>query len=254
MELPAAGSVEFIALVGLGFFVAAVLYSSVGHAGGSAYLAVMALVGVAPVTMRPTALALNILVATIVTLRFYGAGQLRWPSVAPFVLTSIPMAFIGGALVLPGTVYKPLVGLVLIVAAVQLFRGSRAQPAIAPETRVPPLPALLAGATIGLLAGLTGTGGGIFLTPLIVLAGWAEPRTAAGISAAFILLNSIAGLAGNISSVGALPAELPLWLVIVAGGALIGSELGSRRLSILSLRRVLAVVLVIAGLKLIFLG
>jgi uncharacterized membrane protein YfcA len=237
------------------FFVAAALYASVGHAGGSAYLAAMALVGVAPATMRPTALALNILVATIVTARFQLAGHVAWRALLPFVVASIPAAFVGGLLVLPAYLYKPLVGVVLIVAAVQLFRSARrAGEAEQPPTNVPVLPALVAGGAIGLLAGLTGTGGGIFLTPLIILAGWAGARTAAGISAAFILANSISGLAGNIAALGAVPAQIPIWLVVVAVGALIGSELGARRLNVTELRRALAVVLVIAGLKLIFLG
>lgn len=234
---------------------AAVLYASVGHAGGSAYLAAMALIGVAPATMRPTALALNILVASIVTLRFQLAGYVAWRALIPFAAASIPAAFIGGTLTLPGNVYKPLVGIVLIVAAIQLFRTARQAGAVEqPPTNVPIIPALLAGAAIGLLAGLTGTGGGIFLTPLIILCGWAGARTAAGISAAFILANSTSGLAGNVASIGSLPSELPIWLGVVAVGAIVGSELGARRLNTTNLRRALAVVLVIAGLKLIFLG
>jgi uncharacterized membrane protein YfcA len=243
-------------ILGAAFFVAALLYASVGHAGGSAYLAAMALVGVAPATMRPTALALNILVATIVTLRFHLAGHVAWRAVLPFVAASIPAAFVGGTLMLPGDLYRPLVGVVLIVAAVQLFRSARQAASVDDQARtdIPLVPALGAGAGIGLLAGLTGTGGGIFLTPLIVLAGWAQPRAAAGISAAFILANSISALSGNLAAVGTLPAELPLWLAVVAVGGLIGAELGARRLNTTSLRRALAVVLVIAGLKLIFLG
>lgn len=234
---------------------AAVLYASVGHAGGSAYLAAMALIGVAPATMRPTALALNILVASIVTLRFQLAGYVAWRALIPFAAASIPAAFIGGTLTLPGNVYKPLVGIVLIVAAIQLFRTARQAGAVEqPPTNVPIIPALLAGAAIGLLAGLTGTGGGIFLTPLIILCGWAGARTAAGISAAFILANSTSGLAGNVASIGSLPSELPIWLGVVAVGAIVGSELGARRLNTTNLRRALALVLVIAGLKLIFLG
>ena len=215
----------------------------------------MGLLGVAPATMRPTALALNILVATIVTLRYALAGHVRWRALVPFVTGSIPAAYVGGMLVLPGEVYKPLVGVVLLAAAVQLARTARrAAAGETDETNIPAGPALVAGLAIGLLAGLTGTGGGIFLTPLIVLAGWAGARVAAGISAVFILANSIAGLAGNLSSVGALPPALPFWLVAVAAGALVGSELGARRLRVTALRQALAVVLVIAGLKLIFIG
>jgi len=215
----------------------------------------MALVGVAPATMRPTALALNILVATIVTARFQLAGHVAWRAVVPFVIASVPAAFIGGTLVLPSNIYKPVVGIVLIAAAIQLFRSARQAGTVEqPPTNVPPFPALVAGGAIGLLAGLTGTGGGIFLTPLIILAGWSGARTAAGISAAFILANSISGLAGNLTSLGTLPAQLPVLLVVVGVGALVGSELGARRLNLPNLRRALALVLVIAGLKLIFLG
>lgn len=215
----------------------------------------MGLLGVAPATMRPTALALNILVASIVTLRFALAGHVRWRALLPFVAGSVPAAFVGGTLVLPSDVYRPLVGVVLLLAALQLARTARSAAAReADEPRIPAGPALLAGVAIGLLAGLTGTGGGIFLTPLIVLAGWAGARLAAGMSAAFILANSIAGLLGNLSSVGALPAALPIWLAAVAAGAVVGSELGARRLRVTALRQALAVVLVVAGLKLIFIG
>jgi uncharacterized membrane protein YfcA len=237
------------------FFVAAILYASVGHAGASGYLAAMGLLGVAPETMRPTALALNILVASIVTVRFQLAGQVHWRSVAPFVVGSIPMAFIGGGLTLPSDLYKPLAGAVLLVAAVRLaMTAGRSGPTDVPAARVPPLPAITVGAVIGLLSGLVGTGGGIFLTPLLLFAGWAGARTAAGISSAFILANSVAGLLGNVAAVQALPPALPIWLGAVAAGGLIGAELGARRLSTTGLRRALAVVLLVAGLKLIFIG
>ena len=244
-----------VLILTIAFFGAAMLYSSVGHAGASGYLAAMALVGIAPETMRPTALALNIVVATLVTIRFHLAGQVRWRSLLPFVVASIPMAFVGGTLALPGAVYKPLVGVILLLAAVRLFRTAAA--AVAGDQRppsIPVVPAVFVGAVIGLLSGLTGTGGGIFLTPLLLFAGWAGPRAAAGISAAFILVNSIAGLLGNLASVRALPPELPIWIVAVVAGGSIGAELGARRLGTVALRRALALVLVVAGLKLIFLG
>jgi hypothetical protein len=237
------------------FFAAAILYASVGHAGASGYLAAMGLLGVAPATMRPTALALNVLVASIVTLRFHLAGQVHWRSVLPFVTGSIPMAFVGGGLVLPVDVYKPLAGVVLLVAAARLaMTAGRAGAADEPGPRVPVVPGIAVGGVIGLLSGLVGTGGGIFLTPLILFVHWAGARTAAGISSAFILANSIAGLLGNVASVQALPAGLPIWLAAVAAGGLIGAEMGARRLGTVGLRRALAVVLLVAGLKLIVLG
>lgn len=237
------------------FFVAAILYSSVGHAGASAYLAAMGLVGVAPATMRPTALALNILVASIVTVRFHLAGQVAWRSVLPFVIGSIPLAFVGGSLTLPTAIYKPLAGVVLLVAAARLaWTSGRAAATEEPSPRVPVLPAVGVGGVIGLLSGLVGTGGGIFLTPLLLFARWSGARAAAGISAAFILANSISGLLGNVAAVAALPPALPIWLLAVAAGGLVGAEIGARRLGTVGLRRALAVVLVVAGLKLIFIG
>ena len=234
------------------FFAAAVLYGMVGHAGASAYLAAMGLVGVAPEVMKPTALAMNILVASIVTWRFWRAGFVRPMSVLPFLAGSVPAAFAGGALTLPGDVYRPLVGAILLFAAFR-FGMTAGRPAEEHPPR-PPLPAAVAsGAVIGLLAGLTGTGGGIFLTPLLIAAGWAGTRFAAGTSALFILANSVSGLAGNIGAVGNIPSAIPLWLGVVAVGGAIGSELGSRRLPAPWVRRALAVVLLVAGLKLVLL-
>jgi uncharacterized membrane protein YfcA len=233
------------------FLIAAVLYGMVGHAGASAYLAIMALVGVAPETMRPTALVLNILVASIVSLRVGRAGFVKPMAVLPFLIGSVPAAFLGGVISLPGELYRPLVGATLIFAAFRFgVTASRAGEEFAP--RVPAVLGVLSGAVIGLLAGLTGTGGGIFLTPLMIAAGWAGTRFAAGTSALFILANSISGLAGNVGAVGNVPNALPIWLGAVAVGGVIGSELGSRRLPAPWVRRGLALVLLIAGLKLIF--
>jgi uncharacterized protein len=232
------------------FFAAALLYSSVGHAGASAYLAAMALVGIAPEVMRPTALVLNLFVASIVVVRFGRADLVPWRQLLPLVAASIPMAFVGGSVQLPGEVYRPLVGLVLMFGAWRLVTSPPAPDAA--STRIPALAGLAIGALIGLVAGLTGTGGGIFLTPILVLAGWARTREAAGLSGAFILANSASGLAGVVTGGLSLPAELPLWVGAVAIGGLIGSWLGAARYSILSLRRALAVVLVIAAAKLIF--
>lgn len=239
------------------FFVAAVLYASVGHAGASAYLAIMALSGVAPDVARPTALALNIVVASFVSFRFWRGGYVSWRALAPFVLASIPLAFFGGSLPIAPGLYKKLVGIVLILAAAGMAltarRAARVDTGHA-QPRVPTVPAVGIGAGIGLLSGLTGTGGGIFLSPVLLLAGWAETRAASGMAAVFILGNSVAGLAGNFSRLASLPSTLPIWVVAVVGGAVIGSEIGNRRGRTLLLRSALSVVLVIAGLKLIFVG
>ena len=234
------------------FFAAALLYASVGHAGASAYLAAMALAGTAAGTMRPTALVLNLFVATIVVIRFTRAGHLPWRNLLPLAAGSIPMAFLGGSIDLPGEVYRPLVAAVLLAAAWRLATAVM-RSGDDRSRGVPMLQGVLAGAAIGLLAGLTGTGGGIFLTPLLVLAAWTGTRDASGLSGAFILANSVAGLAGLLTGGVSLPPALPAWVASVAAGGLIGSWLGSARLSVLMLRRLLAVVLVLAAAKLAFL-
>jgi uncharacterized membrane protein YfcA len=209
----------------------------------------MAFLGMPTPMMRPTALVLNLLVASIASVRFARAGLFSWPLFWPFALGSIPFAFIGGSIVLPGHWYRTLVGLVLWTSAARLFLDLR----IPGATHLPPRwIAVLCGAGLGLLAGLTGTGGGIFLSPLLLFMGWAETRQTGGVAAVFILANSAAGLAGNPSSLSYLPAQLPLWATAAVLGGIIGSELGSRRLGTPAFRRLLGVVLVVAGWKLVF--
>src|SRR5213596_3393130 len=198
-------------------FVVALLYSTVGHAGASGYLAAMALFSIAPMVMKPTALVLNILVAVIGTVRFYRAGFFSWQIFWPFVITSIPASFIGGALSLPVPIYKSIVGLVLLYSAIRLFfsakRGDDGD-----VSRIPLMAALAIGAVIGLISGLTGVGGGIFLSPVLLLMHWAKTKETSGVAVAFILVNSFAGLLGHGSSVSLLPPEIIYW----APAALIG--------------------------------
>ena len=245
---------EVIALAAF-ILAAAILYSSVGHAGASGYLAAMAILDVAPTVMKPTALVLNILVAIIASIRFYSAGYFSWRTFWPFAVGSVPLAFVGGALQLPGAVYKYAVGVILLVAAVQLARSASraAEAAVASRASAPVGPAIGLGGLIGLASGLVGVGGGIFLSPLLLFARWADVRQTSAVSAVFILVNSLSGLAGNLASVRFLPEAIPLWAGTATLGGIIGSELGSRRLAGGTLRRLLAVVLVVAGLKLIFL-
>ncbi len=232
-------------------FLVSALYASVGHAGASGDIAAMGLVGVPALQMKPIALVLNLFVATIGTIRFYRAGYFSWRSLWPFLITSVPFAFIGGRITLPGTIYRPMVGLVLLYAAYRLVALARAADEQPANTRVPLLPAMAWGALIGLISGLTGVGGGIFLSPLLLLMGWAGTRQSAAVSAAFILANSIAGLAGNVAVFHTLP-HMIFWLIPAAIlGGLLGSELGSRRLNPTTLRRLLAVALVVAAIKML---
>lgn len=230
-------------------FMAAALYSSVGHAGASAYIALMALFGVAPAVMRPTALALNMLVGAIASVRYMHAGLFRWRVVWPFLLGSAPFAFIGGSIALPGVYYRPIVGAILLASGVRLLLP--AELTTNREPRDPPVwLAVLCGALIGFLAGLTGTGGGIFLSPLLLFAGWAGTKVASGIASLFILGNSIAGFSGNLAAVGSLPPDLPLYALAAVAGALAGTTLGIRWRPTAVLRA-LGAVLIVAGLKLI---
>lgn len=239
-----------IALIAGLMFLGAALYTSVGHAGASAYLAIMALFSVAPETMRPTALVLNVVVASIASWRYARAGQFDLKLVLPFIVGALPMAFVGGGISLPPETYRPLLGGVLLLAAFRLLWPSPLER----QGRIAPPPLWLAvgcGAGIGLLSGLTGTGGGIFLSPLLLFLGWSEPRRASGVAALFILMNSMSGLAGNFASVGRLPPELPWFIAAVIAGAIIGTRLGVSRLPTPRLFQVLGLVLVIASGKLL---
>ena len=241
---------EVTLLAGL-FFVVATIYSTVGHAGASGYLAIMALANIAPATMRPTALVLNMLVATLGTFRYWRAGLVSWRMLFPFAVASVPLAFFGGRIQLPVPGYRALVGVVLIASAVVIaWRAYAHEPTVEEQVRNVPVPvALTAGAVIGLVAGLSGTGGGIFLSPLVLLLGWAGPRRTAGLAAPFIWINSAAGLLGLASVTSSLPSGILLLAAAVVAGGLLGTSLGTRRLPARALLVVLSVVLVVAGGK-----
>lgn len=230
-------------------FIIAALYSSVGHAGASGYIAVMSLMSLSPLMIKPTALALNILVASITTWQFYRSGHFSWTLFWPFALLAVPFAFIGGHMALPTDVFKILLGLVLIYSATRLLVKSKQTIAV---KEVPRIQAIAAGGGIGLLSGLTGTGGGIFLTPLLIFMGWADAKKAAAVSALFVLLNSISGLAGNIAATKMLPPYILSMLIAVALGGGLGAYVGSCRIQSPAIKKLLAIVLLIAGLKLIF--
>ncbi len=237
-------------LLALCMAIGAALFTSVGHGGASAYIALMALFGLPPAVIKPTALALNIFVTSFSSVRFYRAGLFRWRTLWPVLIGAIPLAFVGGGIHLPGNFYKPLVGVILLIAAVRLIMPQELKSNLSP-TDIPVPAGIACGACIGFLAGLTGTGGGIFLSPILLLMGWSETRTASGVTSVFILCNSLAGLAGNYASLGALPAQLGLFVPAVLIGAAFGTKLGISTLAKRGILRALGVVLIIAGFKLI---
>lgn len=232
-------------------FLAALLFSSVGHGGASAYLATFALVGMAPASMRPAALCLNVLVASIALYKLYKVRAFDWQLFWPIAITSIPAAFIGGQVTLPNQTYKILVGLCLIYAAWTIF--SQANKVDEIEVKPVAKPVLLGlGAGLGFLAGITGVGGGIFLSPILLYFSWAKTKVISGVAAAFILVNSISGLMGVLIKAPTLPAGLIYWALAAIAGGLIGAEYGSKRLANPTIRKLLALVLVFAGSKMLF--
>lgn len=238
----------------LALFVVAILYSSVGHGGASGYLAVMALFGIASAITRPTSLTLNLFVASIAFIQFYRAKYFDWKIFLPFALGSVPMAFIGGLIQLPTAIYKTILGVTLMLAAIRLAMNLKSE-------REPDAPnvwiCLSIGAVLGLVSGLVGVGGGIFLTPILLLMNWTETKKAAGISALFIFVNSASGLLGNWllgkdSQISNLPRVVWFWIGAAIIGGIIGSTVGSKYFNSQILRGVLAIGLVIAGFKLFF--
>ncbi len=241
------GEITFLLLV-TGVVIIAALYSSVGHGGASGYIAVMILCSISPAVIKPAALLLNIIVSAIAVILFAQAGHFRWRLFWPFAITSIPASFLGGAMNLPDHLLKLMLGITLLFAAIRLLFTSRPL-SFASQINLPA--AMILGAFIGFVSGITGVGGGIFLSPLLLLLGWAGQRETSSVAALFILVNSISGLAGVLLNNGVIPPFAP-WLGLAAmAGGMAGSLVGSRMLSPLVIVRILTVLLSIAGVKLI---
>lgn len=243
IHIPMEPRVLYLAIAAVAF-----LYSSVGHAGASGYIAVLTLFGHSFEVIRPTALVLNILVAIIGSWQFMRAGHFSWSLTWPFAVLAIPASFVAGGVQLPRQIIGAVIAIVLLFSAVRLFVRAGD-----PEQVTPPkLPlALGLGGLIGFLAGLTGTGGGVFLTPLLLFCGWAKTRTAAATSVVFILINSISGLVGLLVKGGTIPSLAWTLAPIVVVLGTLGSYLGSRKLPVRVIQLLLAAVLISAGVKLL---
>jgi uncharacterized membrane protein YfcA len=229
-------------------FVVAFLYASVGHGGASGYLALMALFGVSTMYMRASALSLNLFVSAISFYAYYRGGHFRLKLLLPFIIGSIPMAFVGARINIDPTLFKYILGVFLIFAVIRmLYKPKESQTEIIPFYWIL---AILFGAFLGFFSGLIGIGGGIILSPMILLLGWANVKETAAISAIFIFLNSASGILGLLSAGINLSPHILYWVVVAFAGGLFGAYYGSRQLSMLRLRYVLAFVLLMASVKL----
>lgn len=237
---------EYLFLVGL--FVIALLYSSVGHGGGTGYLAILALGGIAPVYIKSTALILNVFVSAIAFLNYYKAGYFRWKLVFPFLISSIPFAYIGALLKINPSTYKIILGVFLLIAVTRMLW---VQKAISETSgKAPFLLAMAVGAVLGFFSGMIGIGGGIILSPLLILLHWANLKESAATSALFILLNSLSGLLALVQTGLTIEPRLAVWIMVGIMGGIAGSYLGSYRLNSAKLKYLLASVLLMASIKL----
>lgn len=232
--------------------VVAVLYASVGQAGASGYLAVMAMTDMSPDAMKVAALTLNLMVSAIGTFQFYRAGLLDLRTFYPFAVLGIPFSLIGGSIQLPAEIFYPVIGVILVLSAVQMFRSAWKRHRASKDEKAPPfVPALLTGAGIGLISGITGTGGGIFLAPIILTMGWVTARRTGAVTAAYNLLNSAGALLGASTVWTSAPSSLPIWLLFVAIGGAFGAFVGVRYLPDRALRTMLGLILLVSGLRML---
>lgn len=231
-------------------FLVAFLYSSVGHGGASGYLALMAIYSISPDVMKPTALMLNLFVSLTSFIQFYRGDHFKWKIFLPLALASIPFAFAGGLISIDATVYKKILGLLLLIPIIRFVFFSNIRPDELKKNNI--LLSLIIGSSIGLLSGLIGIGGGIILSPVLLLLKWTDQKQTAAISALFIFVNSFSGLAGHFTKNIHFSPDMLNFVVIAFAGGLCGSYLGSLKFNQNILKNTLAIVLMMAGWKLIF--
>ena len=250
IELERRTMLHYELLFVIGLMLIAFFYSSVGHGGASGYLALMALFGFAPESIRYYALILNLVVSAIAFISYYRAGFFKWRQVVPFLITSIPAAYIGATFSINPIAYKIILGIMLLIAVTRmlLIRNTEND-----ATHDPPIfLALGIGLILGLVSGIIGIGGGILLSPILILAKYARIKEASAASALFIFLNSASGLAGLMTSQFSFQPNIIYWILGVMVAGLLGSAIGSRTFSELNLKRVLSLVLIAASIKLFF--
>lgn len=231
-------------------FLVAFLYASVGHGGASGYLALMAIYSITPDVMKPTALLLNLFVSLTSFIQFYRGKHFNWKIFLPFAITSVPMAFVGGLITVDTIIYKKILGLLLLIPIIRFlfFSNISVQDLKKSNTYF----SLLIGAAIGFLSGLIGIGGGIILSPVLLLLKWADMKRAAAISALFIFVNSLSGLAGQLTKGIHFSPQMYTYVVIAFTGGVCGAYFGSMRFNQSILKYLLVLVLVVADYKLLF--
>lgn len=230
-------------------FLVAFLYASVGHGGASGYLAIMAFFSFSPETMKSSALILNIIVSLIAFIQYYHAGHFKFKLFLPFAITSIPAAFLGGLITIDADVYKKILAVLILIPVIR-FIGFSGKDNVATVKQNFVL-SLMIGTVIGLFSGMIGIGGGIILSPLILLLHWADMKQTAAVSALFIFVNSIAGLIGLLVKGTGFSSEIYIFIAVALVGGLTGSYLGAKRLESTILKYILAGVLIIASIKLL---
>ena len=241
---------ESIILFYILLFLVAFLYSSVGHGGASGYLALMALFSITPEVMKPTALLLNLFVSLTSFIQFYRGKHFNWKLFLPFAITSVPMAYLGGRMALADDIYKKILGILLIIPIVRFIFFANLKIEELKKANV--IISLLIGAAIGLLSGLIGIGGGIILSPILLLLKWADMKQTAAISALFIFVNSLSGLAGQLQKGITFSADMYAYVAVAFTGGICGAWFGSLKFKQNILQYLLAIVLIIASYKLLF--
>lgn len=231
-------------------FVIAFLYASVGHGGASGYLALMAIFSITPAVMKPTALLLNLFVSAVSFIQFYRGGHFKWKIFLPLALASVPMAFLGGLVTVDGTIYKKILGLLLIIPIVRFLFFANIKVEEIRKSDI--ILSVLIGATIGFLSGLIGIGGGIILSPVLLLLRWTDQKQTAAISAAFIFVNSLSGLFGQLTRGIHFSTDMYTYVIIAFIAGLCGAYFGSLKFKQTILKNTLAVVLMLAAYKLLF--
>ncbi|HWN89480.1 MAG TPA: sulfite exporter TauE/SafE family protein [Chitinophagaceae bacterium] len=231
-------------------FLVAFLYSSVGHGGASGYLALMAIFSFAPEVMKPTALLLNLFVSLTSFIQFYRGKHFNWKIFLPFAITSVPMAYVGGLITVDDNIYKKILGILLIIPIIRFLVFANIQVEEIKKAKL--ILSLLIGAAIGFLSGLIGIGGGIILSPVLLLLKWTDMKQTAAISALFIFVNSLSGLAGQLQKGINFSADMYAYVAIAFAGGICGAYFGSLKFKSNILKYMLAVVLIVAAYKLLF--